>query len=255
MKNIKYWYLGSDLHGDPRPVKNWVKNILPTPIEESALILLGDVGANYYGDYRDRNFKKELNKLGIIIYCLRGNHEMRVSDAAIFGNYNFFFDENCEGEIWQEIGFPNIRYLKDEGGIYCFNGHPTFVVPGAYSIDKLYRLEMGWNWFSNEQLNIQEQNVLLDQAIAYKHFDYILAHTCPFSWESQINDLFMSDLDQSKIDKSTEKFLDQIINFVEYKHFYFGHFHDDRDITDKNATMLFKTIVPLGNTLNSQVDE
>jgi len=253
---IKYWYIGGDIHGDWRPIQNWEHNELRTRYSESALILLGDVGANYFNDYRDRNFKKRLNTLDIrCIYCVRGNHEMRASDAAKFGNYKLVWDDNVQGLVYIEAGFPDIRYFADEGGIYHIDGHPALIVPGAYSVDKDYRLQMGWSWFPNEQLNEQEQKALLDQAAGVKHFDYILAHTCPLSWEPQINDLFMSDLDQSRIDKSTEKFLDQIISVVDYKHFYFGHFHDDRDITDKNATMLFKTIVPLGDALNPQVDE
>ena len=194
------------------------------------------------------------NKFGIIIYCLRGNHEMRVSDAAMYSNYGFCFDENCGGNIWWESGFPNIRYFKDEGGFYCFNEHPTLVIPGAYSVDKFYRLEMGWNWFFNEQLTSEEMNNLF--IIAHNQsFDYVLAHTCPFSWEPYIDDLFIGGIDQSTINKRTEIFLDKIIENINFKHFYFGHFHDDRDLAGPAATMLFKQFIPLGEYLKKQVDE
>ena len=87
MKKVKYWYIGSDIHGDWRPIRNWVVNELKTPREKSGLILLGDVGANYYLNHRDRDFKYKLNHLGIEIYCLRGNHEMRIEDAKQYSNY------------------------------------------------------------------------------------------------------------------------------------------------------------------------
>ena len=245
MENIKYWYIGGDIHGDWRPVRNWVVNELTTPKEESALILLGDVGANYFGDYRDRNFKRALNKIGIKIYCLRGNHEMRVKDAIPYSNYKHFFDDNAEGPVYVEDGYENIYYLSDYGDFYRFNGKNCLVVPGAYSVDKYYRLQNGWNWFENEQLNDKERGRIL--LFAHNiNFDYILAHTCPLSWQPYINDLFLNSLDQSTIDKTMEKFLDDLIDDCSYKHFYFGHFHDDRDIKDVNATMLYKKIIPLG---------
>ena len=110
MSNIKYYYCGGDIHGDWRPVRNWVVNELKTPKDQSALILLGDVGANYYLNHRDRDFKQQLNKLGIRIYCLRGNHEMRVKDAAKIGNYTHIFDRECEGSVYIEKEYPNIYY-------------------------------------------------------------------------------------------------------------------------------------------------
>ena len=43
-----------------------------------------------------------------------------------------------------------------------------------------------------------------------------------------------------------EKFLDEILIETEYYgHWYFGHFHDDRDIPEVKATMLYKKIIPL----------
>ena len=255
MQIIKYWYIGGDIHGDWRPIRNWVVNSLTTPKDESAIILLGDVGANYYGDYRDRNFKKELNKLGISIYCIRGNHEQRITDVIKFGNFTYRYDFDVKGYTYQEQGFPNIFYFNDAGGIYEIAHKQVLIIPGAYSIDKHYRLQMGWNWFSNEQLDYNEQERL--KIFAHDmDFDYILAHTCPLSWEPYIQDLFMSSINQSTVDKTTEKFLDDIIDDCSYKRFYFGHFHDDRDLPLVNATMLFREIIPLGQKLNRslQVD-
>ena len=256
MQTIKYWYVGGDIHGDWRPVRNWVVNELTTPKEESALILLGDVGANYFGDYRDRNLKRALNKIGIRIYCLRGNHEMRVTDAKQYSNYMQIFDLIANGPVYIEDGYPNIRYLRDDGDVYEFGGKRVFAIPGAYSVDKDYRLRMGWDWFPNEQLNISERYALLDQAKNQNFkFDYIIAHTCPFKWEPYISDLFMGGLDQSTIDKATEKFLDIIVKNCSFDHFYFGHFHDDRNIPEVKATMLYKKIIPLGEYIKENANE
>lgn len=248
MSNIKYWYVGGDLHGECRNLKYWVEMELPTPKDESAVIILGDAGLNYYGGYKDRHFKSNLNSIGIMVYCLRGNHEMRISDAIYYGNYGLEYDENVGGKTWFETGYPNIRYFLDEGGLYHINGKEALIVPGAYSVDKDYRLERGWNWFPNEQLDENEREVL--KIFAHDmDFDYIFAHTCPHSWEPYIDDLFMDYIDQSEVDKTTEDFLDELLNDCSYKYFYFGHYHNDREIPNKNATMLFKFIIPLGNHL------
>lgn len=249
MNKIKYFYCGGDVHGDWRPVRNWVVNELSTPKEESALILLGDVGANYYGDKRDQDFKQQLNKFGIHIFCLRGNHEMRISDVPNQSKrFNFYWHESIGGYAYVEIGYPYIHYFLDEGGLYKIQNKRILVIPGAYSVDKNYRLAMGWNWFSNEQLSLEEQSRLI-KLVHNKFFDYIFAHTCPHSWEPYIDDLFLSNLDQSKIDKTTEDFIDDILHDelgYQYDHFYFGHFHHDRDIPEVKATMLYKKIIPLG---------
>lgn len=252
MKKIEYWYIGGDIHGDWRPIRNWVVNELKTPREKSGLILLGDVGANYYLNHRDRDFKYKLNHLGIEIYCLRGNHEMRIEDVKQYSNYEQVFSVEVDGPIYTEVGYPHIHYLRDDCDFYHFGDFYTLAIPGAYSPDKDYRLRVGWSWFPNEQLNLREMERGLNLAAA-ESFDLILSHTCPFSWEKYIKDLFISDIEQNNVDKSMEKFLDEILIETEYYgHWYFGHFHDDRDILGTKATMLYKKIIPLGEYIDGR---
>ena len=35
--------------------------------------------------------------------------------------------------------------------MYQFNEQSVLVIGGAYSVDKNYRLQMGYNWYSSEQ--------------------------------------------------------------------------------------------------------
>ena len=53
-------------------------------------------------------------------------------------------------------------------------------------------------------------------------------------------EVFMSWVDQSKVDKSTETWLDSIENRLIYKHWYAGHYHTEKDI-DRLA-LLFESI-------------
>lgn len=68
-------YFSGDIHGSPWGVKRFCTKQKLT--KDDILILLGDVGANYYGDWRDDEMKKVLAKLAPMILCIHGNHEIR----------------------------------------------------------------------------------------------------------------------------------------------------------------------------------
>ena len=68
-------YFSGDIHGFPWDLKKMCKKLSMT--KEDILILLGDVGANYYGNERDDAVKQALAGLGPTVLCIHGNHEMR----------------------------------------------------------------------------------------------------------------------------------------------------------------------------------
>jgi len=54
--------------------------------------------------------------------------------------------------------------------------------------------------------------------------------------------MFLPGVDQSKVDKSTEEWLDDIENMIEYNQWYFVHYHGDSVRTDKVTMLYHKTI-------------
>ena len=72
--------------------------------------------------------------------------------------------------------------------------------------------------------------------------DVILSHTTPLKYEP--TEVFLSGIDQSKVDKSTEQWLDKIEENVEYKKWYCGHYHTNKKI-DK-VSVLFEDIAVFG---------
>ena len=68
-------YLTGDIHGNPLPIINFCKKIELT--KEDIIILLGDVGVNYYTGSRDNRIKAKLAKLPVTFLCIHGNHEIR----------------------------------------------------------------------------------------------------------------------------------------------------------------------------------
>ena len=204
--------------------------------EETAIIILGDAGFNFYLNNTDNKVKRQVNARGYRFYCVRGNHEARPQDI---NGMDFFMDEEVDGMVYCEPDYPNIRYFADFSE-YMINGYKVAVIGGAYSVDKWWRLhnagiysklDKGYfnpkktGWFYNEQLNDKEMgeafNLLKD-----KSYDFVLTHTCPISWEPI--DLFLSSIDQNEVDTSMENFLENLKDNIQFKAWLFAHFHRDR---------------------------
>jgi 3-oxoacid CoA-transferase subunit A len=213
---IKKWIITGDTHANVDRFHNLEENP-----EETAIIILGDAGCNYYLNKRDDKLKKLMSDFGYIFYLVRGNHEQR---PQLLESMLQSYDENVDGWIYFEEKYPNIRYLKD-GEEYSINGLHTIVIGGAYSVDKFYRQSRGWTWFEQEQLNTEEMTKI-EEKLKEKTFDLVLTHTCPFSW--QPTDLFIGGVDQSTVDNSMEKWMEQLRNKFHWNVWLFGHFHADR---------------------------
>ena len=74
-----------------------------------------------------------------------------------------------------EKKFPQIEYLSDGPAVYEFDGYKTFSLPGAYSVDKWYRLNRGWTWFEDEQLSEEEMNTGRKIKAEEQEFDLVIS--------------------------------------------------------------------------------
>lgn len=222
MAAINKWFVTGDTHGR---VLDRLNNISTTP-EETAVIILGDAGINFYLNKTDKKNKKILNTRGFQIYAVRGNHEERPENL----NYPQVYDENVQGYVYQELDFPNIHYFLD-GGEYNINGYSILTIGGAYSVDKWYRVshfanDATWTgWFKDEQLTAEEMNSIF-QKVNGKTYDFIFTHTCPIGWEP--TELFLTGIDQSKVDKTMELWMEELKNNISWNYAWcFGHYHGD----------------------------
>jgi len=221
LKNI---LITGDCHGQVAGRMRVIQESMPEyKPEETAVIILGDVGFLYYLDSSDQRCKKRASEYGYTIYCVLGNHEARPSKDLGMRQIN---DEFVGGTVWIEDEFPLIRYFC-EWGIYNILGRRTLVVGGAYSVDKHYRIQRGMKWFENEQLNEFERDICLRNASGYNpEFDLVLSHTCPYSLRP--TDLFLNFIDQSTVDTSMEKWMEVLKDKIEFKIWLYGHYHADR---------------------------
>ncbi len=90
-----------------------------------------------------------------------------------------------------------------------------------------YRLSSGYQWFKDEQLTEKEKEEILSK-YKDKHIDVILSHTCPLKYEP--TETFITFIDQSKVDKSMEKFLDIVEETIDYDKWYCGHYHLEKQV-------------------------
>lgn len=246
---MSIWIAG-DIHGY---APNWqdVVDQIPDADKNTKIILCGDVGLEY-GEYINGQTKKLMKKFPGEIIVLRGNHDNRYwrdhyDDPKwhIEGDYGYAY-----GEYLVQDKYPNIKYINDVGGVYYIDGYHFLMIPGAYSIDKYYRIQNNYSYEPFEQLTKAEMRDIEKKVYIWRNkIDYVVSHTAPRHLEPWFQYLFINNIDQGSVDKTMEKWMDEIAWELEhsnnFKHWYFGHFHADIRCGDKYS-MLYKIPQKIG---------
>ena len=225
-------YITGDIHGEVARVREMVARFEITA--NDIIVLLGDVGMNYYGNkHGDRHRKKKLNSLGIPILCIHGNHEIR-PEALITYQEDLWHG----GTIYMEEEFPNLLFAKD-GEVYDLEGCKAIAIGGAYSVDKWYRLQRDLHWFPDEQPSdaIKARVEKKLEELGWQ-IDAVLTHTCPYRYIPR--EAFLGSIDQTTVDNSTELWLDTIAEKLDYNAWYCGHWHIEKRIDQMH--FLFKIV-------------
>ena len=212
-------YITGDIHGDPRPILNFGEKMNVTG--NDTIVILGDVGVNYYSNRNDEAVKYVLDYLSCDIFCIHGNHEIRPQNIPTYKEKQW-----NGGTVFVEKKWPNLLFAKD-GEIFTLAGKRCLVIGGAYSVVKYYRLEHGYGWWPDEQPS-EETKRYVEAQITNNQVDIILSHTCPFKYEPR--EMFMAEVDQNTVDDSTERWLDRIEESVSYEAWYCGHWHTNKRI-------------------------
>ena len=270
---MKYYVTG-DIHGD-------FKDLLFSRIKKyniqkgDCLIILGDACFNYFNNERDVILKQSVNNLDITIFCIQGNHEIRPANIKTYKMKKW-----NEGQVWYEPEYSNLLFAKD-GEVYNINGNKALVIGGAYSVDKYYRAAkfyinnrgympylktlMGiaqgniiisdkdkkevdkflnedsgcFGWWKDEQISEKDRNRINSLIKDIKSFDIVLSHTCPLKYEP--TEVFIKGLNQDFVDKNMESWLNEVEEKVNYKKWYAGHFHIDKNLNN-GFEFLFKAV-------------
>ena len=134
-------YITGDKHGDFREIFYFCYENRTTL--DDIMIILGDAGINYYANEKDYILKNSLLQYPITFFCIHGNHEERPENIKTYKTKRFH-----DGVVYYEEDYPNVLFAKD-GEIYNFNNHKVLVIGGAYSVDKYFRLDRGYNWYES----------------------------------------------------------------------------------------------------------
>lgn len=252
-------YIAADAHGDVNRYKEIV-NQIDDPKEEDIIIICGDAGLEY-DIYIMGQCKKYMKKFPGTWLIMRGNHDARVwkkhtknyIDETIANDGWSFSDRFDEITLYQNK-YPNIHYIDDAGGIYNIEGYSCLFIPGAYSVDKAYRIINYLPYEYEEQLDYGEFERLYNKITNNKNnIDFVFAHTYPEFLEDFVSDLFIANIDQFTVDRTTEKwikvFMEKIGAGKNFKHYFFGHLHDDRKL-NSYYTMVYKKVARLEDYIN-----
>lgn len=215
------FYLTGDTHGSFERINEFCHRFKTT--KEDVMIILGDAGINYYEGKRAETLKNILDDIPITFFCIHGNHEQR--PYAIPGYHEEIWNG---GIVYVEKKHPSILFGKD-GEVFDLGGKKAIVIGGAYSVDKFYRFSRHYAWFDNEQPSDEIKKTIEDKldTMGWK-VDIVLTHTTPLKYEPV--EVFLSMIDQSSVDKSTEQWLDKIENRLDYHKWYCGHYHTSKQI-------------------------
>ena len=209
-------YITGDTHGRFERIDRFTTQ-MKTRISD-VMIVLGDAGLNFYLNKRDQQTKNYVNQFEITTFCLHGNHEARPQTIPSYIEKEFH-----GGKVLFEPDYPNILFAVD-GEVYDFDGLQCLVIGGAYSVDKWYRLERHYPWWPDEQpddaakARVEAKLKELDYKV-----DIVLSHTCPLHFQPR--EMFLPYFDQSTVDTSTEEWLEEIEAKLDYRKWYFGHYH------------------------------
>lgn len=227
-------YITGDTHRNFKRIHNFCR--LKKTSTRDTLIILGDAGINFYLDESDVLLKEELSNYPITFFCIHGNHEER---PFLIPSYKEMIWHG--GVVYYEEAYPNLLFAKD-GEIYDFLGKKCIVMGGAYSIDKEYRLEHNAPWFSSEQPSAEIKAYIEKQLNSIQWtVDYVFSHTIAKCHEPTWT--FKAQLDETKLDKSTELWLNDIEAKLSYTRWFAGHYHVD--VLSPDIRLMFNHIIEL----------
>lgn len=214
-------YITGDKHRKYKEFGDYLNFLQVT--QKDIVVMLGDVGINFYNGKKDIEGKEYLNSFPCTFLCIHGNHEMR--PWHVRSNYK---KEWNSGHVYVDDDYPRILFAVD-GSIFDLNGKKAIVIGGAYSPDKFYRLANGIRWFADEQPDefIMEYVERQLKKVEYK-VDYVFSHTTPYKYIPK--ECFVNGIDNSTVDHSTEKWLDTIEEKLDYKNWYCGHYHTEKKV-------------------------
>ena len=230
--------------GDTHGKRDWGKIFMAYKHRHIAkgdyVIICGDFGGVWYGNGKDDELLNRYSKSPFTILFIDGNHE----------NFDKLYEypvEDWNGGKVHKIR-DNVLHLM-RGQIFTIEDKTFFTLGGGTSIDKEWRLQYEREnssykkpckiWWEQEIPTLGELGMATVNLLKYRdNVDYIITHTMG-------NKFMKQTLDFVKEESILNEYLDIVMQTVEYKRWFCGHFHVDRDYKEQKVSMLYDRIITL----------
>lgn len=244
-------YITGDTHSDFSKFTEENFPIQSEMTKDNYVIICGDFGGVWTFEEESRREKEALdwlNNKNFTTLFVDGNHENYTR------LYNYPIEEWKGGKV-HKIRDSILHLMRGE--IFNIDNKKIFAFGGARSHDiqdgilnldeeeKIYEYRKrgayfrirDFSWWDLELPTKQEmENGIKNlEKINYK-VDYIISHCCPTNVQALINSAYKRDI--------LTDYLQQISEKCTFKRWYFGHYHDYKQINSQ-FTLLYEDIVPL----------
>lgn len=244
-------YITGDTHADFLRFEENKFSIQSEMTKNDYIIICGDFGGvwNYIVEsIYEKYWLDWLNNKNFTTLFVDGNHE------NFERLYNYPVEEWHGGKV-HKIRESVIHLMRgeifniDNKKFFTFGGARSHdIMDGILNIDeyeKIYEYRKrgayfrirDYSWWdlelpTNEEMKNGIKNL---ENVNYK-VDYIISHCCPTGIQTLLNPSYKKDILTDYLQKISEK--------CEFKKWYFGHYHDYRQINSQ-FTLLYENIVPL----------
>ena len=229
-------FITGDLHGNIDKSKLNTK-FFPQQKEltkNDFVIIAGDFGGIWDESRSENWLLRWLEKKSFTTLFVDGNHEN-------FDLLNQYPVTTWNGGKVHEVR-PGILHLM-RGQVFRIGAATFFTFGGADSTDKQFR-KKGISWWPQERPT--EAEFVEGMKNLEKHsysVDYIITHTAPQDIVAQLGYL----REDGKFIDPTTAMLSRFQEKINFKHWYFGHFHEDTTL--ENYTALYQEVVPAAGTI------
>lgn len=241
-------YITGDTHGDfgRLSVQSWPE--VKTMTRDDFIIIAGDFGGVWADTPEQKYWLNWLSEKPFTLCFVDGNHE----------NYDML--KTYPVTSWHDghVQFirPNVIHLM-RGQIFDIDGYKIFTMGGAASHDiadgildpdkpdfetlywrkrrmgQQFRVK-GYSWWFEEMPSEAEYDMAKTALAKASHkVDIIISHCGPTDVVQNINPHYEPD--------DLTDFLQSVNDTVQFDHWYFGHYHTNKDITSKH-TVLYEAV-------------
>ena len=215
-------FISGDTHGSMGLPRFNMKNF---PLQKELtkndyMIITGDFGLVFSLDKEEEYWLNWLHKKNYVSLWIDGNHE------------NHSMLDKMPVSIWNggKVHFINDSVIHlMRGQVFNINGTKIFTFGGADSIDKANRTE-GKSWWKREMPSNAEYEEGLDNLDKCDwKIDLVISHDC----STRVFEKLMAGLWVKSL-TSINKYFEVLEEKLDYRQWYFGHYHEDRWIDDKH---------------------